>query len=158
MQAWAENGVRQERTGWRCEKISKRHREWGYDCPAVDLDFVVAEYNYGKPVALIEYKEKSAGPQKLTHPTYKALTALANGYVDGALPFLVVFYDTENWCFRVLPINDRAKVFYRHVEGVWISEQRFVKSLYLLRKNVLTSSDEAAIAKLNNVTPVEVAA
>ncbi len=35
--------VRQERTGWRDEKISQRHREWGYNCPAVDLDFEVVD-------------------------------------------------------------------------------------------------------------------
>jgi hypothetical protein len=31
-----------------------------FNCPAVDLDFVMAEHNHGLPVALIEYKERHA--------------------------------------------------------------------------------------------------
>lgn len=31
----------QERTGWRDEEISARHRIWGVNCPAVDLDFLM---------------------------------------------------------------------------------------------------------------------
>lgn len=153
MQNWSIDGVRQERTGWRCEKISARHREWGYNCPAVDLDFVVAEYNYGKPVALVEYKEQSARDPKLTHPTYKALTALADGYVDGPLPFMVAYYNTEYWWFRVVPVNERARKYYAKVAGQYIPEQRFVRSLYRLRKEVLSAQDEAAIARLNNLVP-----
>ena len=33
--------VRPERTGWRDEKLSQRHRMWGWDCPAVDIDFLL---------------------------------------------------------------------------------------------------------------------
>lgn len=158
MQTWSVDGVRQERTGWRCQKISERHRVWGYNCPAVDLDFVVAEYNYGKPVALVEYKEQTAREPKLTHPTYKALSALADGYEAGPLPFIVAFYNPECWCFRVIPVNARAREYYAHVAGIDIPEQRFVRSLYLLRKDVLTAQDEAAIAGLNNILPAQEAA
>jgi hypothetical protein len=145
--------VSKERTGWRCEKISRRHREWGYNCPAVDLDFMVAEYNYGKPVALIEYKDKQAQPANVDHPTYKALIDLADGYKGGSLPCLIAVYCSENWWFNVYPLNDAAKNFYSHVIGKTISEQRFVRSLYLLRKKVLTDEDELFISKLNNITP-----
>lgn len=31
--------VRKERTEWRDLSLSKRHRRWGWDCPAVDLGF-----------------------------------------------------------------------------------------------------------------------
>jgi hypothetical protein len=48
--------VRRERTEWRDLELSKRHREWGLNCPAVDIDFLMVEYYYGKPVALIDYK------------------------------------------------------------------------------------------------------
>ena len=30
--------VRQERSGWRDMRLSERHRRWGWNCPAVDLD------------------------------------------------------------------------------------------------------------------------
>jgi len=144
------NNVRQERTGWRCQKISARHREWGYNCPAVDLDFMVAEYNHGLPVALIEYKDIHAREPVLEQPTYKALAALANGY-EKPLPFLIVFYCPDDWWFRIIPGNDLAKRIY---EGRTIlSEQRFVRSLYELRKKVLSDEDELAISRLNTFEP-----
>ena len=142
-----------ERSGWRCEAISRRHRTWGYDCPAVDLDFVVAEYNHGLPVAIIEYKDSHAAPPNLDHPTYRALMALADGFSGGPLPFLVAVYCSTNWWFVVHPINEVAKRFYGHVSGIPITEQRFVRSLYLLRKRTLNSKDEAAIARLNVILP-----
>jgi len=142
--------VRAERTGWRCEAISRRHREWGYNCPAVDLDFVVAEYNHGKPVALIEYKEKRAQPPDALHPTYQALIALADGYKAGSIPCLIAVYCAEHWWFQVYPLNDSARRHYQHLKAdERITEQRFVRSLYLLRQKTLTQEDEWAIAQLN---------
>jgi hypothetical protein len=150
--------VRPERTGWRCEKISSRHRQWGYNCPAVDLDFMVAEYNYGKPVALIEYKDKHAQPPDFTHPTYKALVALADGYAGGPIPCLIAIYCPDLWWFRVIGLNEAAKSYYQHVVDSYLTEKRFVRSLYLLRKNTLSQEDEAAISKLNDVLPEHIAA
>ena len=145
--------VRQERTGWRCEQISQRHRQWGYNCPCVDLDFMVAEYNYGKPVALIEYKEKRAAPPSLDHPTYRALIALADGYIHGPIPCVIVFYCSEKWWFKILPLNQAAKDWCGHIEGETITEKRFVTGLYKLRKKTLSDEDIKAIEKLNdNVT------
>ena len=155
MQQYSPDGTRLERTSWRCEKISKRHREWGCTCPAVDLDFVLAEYHYGKPVALIEYKDKHARMPDFNHPTYMALTSLADNYALHPLPFVVVFYCPDDWWFTIYPVNDAAKKFYGHVDGQTISEQRFVTSLYLLRKRTLTNEDKHVIEKLNNRLPVE---
>ena len=145
--------VRAERTGWRDENISRRHRQWGFNCPAVDLDFMMAEYNYGKPVALVEYKHKLARAPNLGHPTYVALSDLANNYAGGALPFIVARYCSDLWWFHILPVNDAAKQFYG--EFTRLSEQRFVRSLYALRKLTLTAQDNAAIQKLNTAQPPE---
>lgn len=142
--------VREERTGWRCEKISQRHRHWGYNCPCVDLDFVVVEYNHGKPVAVIEYKDKHAGEPNIDHPTYKALIALADGYKGGPLPCAIVFYCSETWWFKVIPLNEKAKSYFGHVANQKIPEQRFVRGLYLLRNKTLSKEDEVAISKLND--------
>lgn len=153
MQRWSPDGVRQERTGWRCDAISARHRVWGFNCPAVDLDFVMVEYNRGQPVALIEYKERHAREPVIGHPTYRALAMLAEGYIQGPLPFFIAFYDAEDWWFRVLPVNEAARAHYAHCLDERLTEQRFVRSLYLLRKRVLTVADEASIAALNCVLP-----
>lgn len=123
-----------ERTGWRDMALSNRHREWGYHCPCVDLDFLVVEYNVGEPVALIEYKHERARRPDLQHPTYRAIRTLAD--VAG-LPFAVVYYRKEPWRFLVMPVNDRALAFYRGAQT--LSERRYVKSLYVLRERVVES-------------------
>lgn len=130
-----------------------RHGAWGFNCPAVDLDFLVAEYNHGKPVALVEYKERRARPPVLSHPTYQALRDLADNYGPRPLPFFIATYCSEDWWFRVTPINDPAWAHYRHCADQPITEQRFVRSLHLLRKATLSMEDEAAIAQLSSRLP-----
>lgn len=137
--------VRPERTGWRDEKISERHRMWGFNCPAVDLDFLMVEYNLGKPVGLIEYKHDGAQMPNLKHPTYRALTELAN---LAGLPFFIAFYHNEDWWFRIVPVNDLAKEVY--VEQQAMSELEFVTSLYQMRRLVI---EREVIAKLKTIQP-----
>ena len=128
-----------ERTGWRDQEISGRHRTWGFNCPAVDLDFLVVEYNLGLPVGLVEYKHFHARMPHKDHPTYRALRDLADSYADGPLPFMLAFYWPDVWAFRVYPLNDVSHAFYSQVpdfdgESVLLTERRYVKSLYLMRK------------------------
>lgn len=152
MQSWSADGTRLERTGWRCEAISQRHRRWGFDCPAVDLDFVMAEYNHGKPVAIIEYKERHAGMPNLTHATYLALKNLADGR-STPIPFIVAFYDPVDWWFRIVPVNEYARKSCKEIAGIAISEARFVRGLYRWRKKVLTDQDERILTSLSAVVP-----
>lgn len=147
-----------ERTGWRCEHISQRHRVWGYNCPAVDLDFVVVEYNHGLPVALIEYKDRRAQKPDTTHPTYKALASLANCYSPGAIPFFIAVYCPDEWWFTVHPINVAAKNYYKTGHSATMTEQQFVRSLYLMRRAVISAADEQAISKLCDRMPMQVSA
>lgn len=151
MQQNNQDGVRMERTNWRCQDLSNRHRKWGFNCPGVDLDFVMAEYNKGKPVAIIEYKHCFAKEPHLTHPTYRALEELANNYAPGSLPFMVVFYDPEYWTMRIIPVNETAKAFYKG--DLNMSEQEYVKSLYKMRNIVLQDRDNEALAGLYTVAP-----
>jgi hypothetical protein len=123
--------VSPERTKWRDQALSERHREWGFNCPSVDLDFLMVEYNLGVPVAIVEYKAHGALTPDLRHPTYRALRALADGFSPDPLPFLIAFYWRETWAFRVTPVNDKARTVYR--DGTRLSERRFVESLYHLR-------------------------
>jgi len=146
--------VKKERTGWRDKELSERHRDWGYNCPTVDLDFVVVEYNHGKPVAIVEYKHYKALRQNLDHPTYRALCALANGYKEGPLPCLIARYWPDCWAFKITPLNHAAQAHYKHLkDNEILTECRFVRSLYLLRKDVLSKEDESDIKKLNNEIP-----
>ncbi|MGI9485449.1 MAG: hypothetical protein ACR2RF_06115 [Geminicoccaceae bacterium] len=147
----APDGVRQERTGWRDQEISARHRQWGFNCPGVDLDFVIAEYHIGKPVGIVEYKHHFAQMPSLQHPTYRALKELADGYRE-PLPFLVSFYWPRIWAFRIYPVNEIANNTFRWGEGV--TEHEYVRRLYRLRRLTLTRALEG---KLLKVLPPEAA-
>lgn len=104
--------VRPERTGWRDLSLSARHRRWGWDCPAVDLDFLFLEYDKGKAVALVEYKHEQAALQYPTHPTYKAMIDLGN---RAGLPVFGVRYANDFAWWRVSPLNGKARE--------WVSTQ-----------------------------------
>jgi len=120
--------VNGERTGWRDQAISGRHRAWGVNCTAVDLDLVLVEYHLARPVAIVEYKHFRAKVE-LGHANYRALRDLAD---RAGLPFLIAFYWPDTWAFRVHPMNDNAL---KHFEygGHLFNEREFVERLYRLR-------------------------
>ena len=94
--------VRPERTGWRDQGISERHRRWGFNCPAVDLDFVLCEFDEGRPYAIVEYKCQGASPIHRSHPTLRALADLGN---RAKVPVFLVVYSRDYVVFRVVGLN-----------------------------------------------------
>ena len=64
-----------ERHNKRDEILSAKHRRWGYDVPAVDIDFLLVEYDRAKVQALIEYRH--ANGQVRQDTSIKAITDLA---------------------------------------------------------------------------------
>jgi hypothetical protein len=142
MQQWWPDGVRQERSGWRDEAISARHRHWGFNCPAVDIDFLVVEYNLGVPVALIEFKHHLADPPDIKHASYRAYLDLADNRAT-PLPFLIVRYWPDIWAFEVTPINEMAKQHF--TPGERLCEREFVIRLYRLRRLAVTQHLEGAL-------------
>lgn len=147
MQKWSSDGTRLERTGWRDDSISLRHRVWGFDCPCTDIDFLLIEYHIAEPVALIEYKHFQAGFPNLTQAGYRALKRLAE---IANLPLILAFYWPDVWAFRVYPLNDAAKKFFHKKED--LSEYEYVERLHRMRR--ITLSQEMA-KKLNMVKPPE---
>ena len=137
--------VREERTGWRDQRISERHRQWGYDCPATDIDFLLLEYDTGKPAAIVEYKRDGASEPKLKRSTYRALSILAD---CAKIPFIIAFYWPKIWAFQVFPVNEYAKKHF--VSGKYFSERGFVEQLYRLRGRALP---ETIGNKLNAENP-----
>jgi hypothetical protein len=120
--------VKGERTGWRDGHLSLRHRQWGFACPAMDLDFLMAEMNKGKAIALIEYKSEFSPEQFPSHPSYLALTDLGNR--AGVPVFVVRYQQTFQW-FRIIPLNpDALKILPERVE---VNERLFVTWLWNLR-------------------------
>jgi hypothetical protein len=127
--------VTPERTGWRDMNLSERHRLWGWDCPAVDLDFLFLEYDRGKAVALVEYKHERAKPQMPIHPTYQAMKDLAD---RAGVPFFACRYKGDFSEFLVVPLNENA----RKILPVRtpMSEAGWVSFLYMARGREVPTS------------------
>lgn len=145
MQKWSSDGTRLERTGWRDDSISLRHRYWGFDCPCTDIDFLLIEYHIAEPVALIEYKHFQAGFPNLTQAGYRALKRLAE---KAELPLLLTFYWPEIWAFRVYPLNEEAKRHFQKKDD--LSEYDYVSRLHQMRRIVLT---QEMAKSLNTIKP-----
>jgi hypothetical protein len=145
---WSAEGIRQESTGWRDQWISQRHRAWGWDCAATDIDGIgtqdvlkadtFLEYYHYQPVALFEYKTYGSLEQlgldkvKRDHEPVKRLATMAG------IPSFIVGYDSQAVQFQVHPTNQVAQDF---TVGDWrfgdlprtMSEERYVGLLYRLR-------------------------
>ena len=123
-----------ERSGWRDQRVSQRHRQWGYDCPALDVDFLMLEYDTGKVVALVEFKHERAAPVNAGHPSMRAICDLA---VRADIPAFVCRYgDDLSWWYPS-PLNDQARAFLP--EAKHLSEREWVELLYRLRGRKLPS-------------------
>jgi len=120
--------VRAERNGWRDEGLSRRHRRWGWNCPAVDLDCVFLEYDKAKAVAIVEYKCESAEPLMPSHPSALALRDLGD---RANLPVFVVRYAKDYSRYKVQPMNKIAKLV--QADRIEMTEKQYITFLHALR-------------------------
>ena len=122
--------------------ISVRHREWGFDCPATNIDCVMCEYDHKIPQALIEFKGRSPQSGDKTSANSQTIINLAN---MADLPCFILYYNNSNWTFLILPLNKKAeqkyanwmKSFVNFPESGWISEFAAVTFLYYLRNRLI---------------------
>lgn len=139
-----------EQTGWRDLQISARHRTWGANCPAVDLDFVLVEYYHGRPCALVEYKRAGA-TWSASHPTYRALCDLADQYRPGALPcWVAVYRPGQRWRFVCRGLNDAGREALEGIEGREVTEAEYVRRLLEVRTSTLTEEDRRLLRRLED--------
>lgn len=124
--------VKQERTGWRDEGLSRKHREWGWDCPMIDIDFLALEYDSGKAVAIVEYKNQRALSENFSHKSYQALINLAD---KAQLPLFAVWYTEDFYFWEVYPLNKYAVLIIP--ESTTMTEKEYVEFLYSIRSRVL---------------------
>lgn len=139
--------------------LSDRHHKWGQECPAVDLDFMLCEYNQGVRVAVVEYKHHLADLGSSNGRNYSALSEL---YLkDGRqVPLFIARYWPDSWAFRTKAYNEAARNWVTRNAVGWDSgawrdqtEQQFVRMLYQLRYDVLREGDKLTIARLNSIKP-----
>lgn len=120
--------VKQERSGWRDLELNNRHRKWGWDCPAVDLDFLFLEYDKGQPVCIVEYKHEKAALQFACHPTYQAMINLGS---RAGIPVFAARYKGDFTEWIIVPLNKIAKE--KLSERKTMTEREWVTFLYELR-------------------------
>lgn len=141
--------------------LSERHLDfWGDDCPAVDLDFLMCEYNHGISVAIVDYKWHGADFSNTNSATFQTLSELY-GPNHNQLPFFIARYWTENWSFKLLAVNEAAQDAIRRISSgrydieqqIPLTEKQYVSFLYRLRKDALNAGDRRYIERLNDTLP-----
>ena len=131
--------------------LSGRHRQWGRDVPAMDLDFVLAEYDHCVPQALIDYKHEHG---VIDFQSANTRTLVALGDMAG-LPAFIVRYghskqdgwwgdvaeDSVPW-FQVVPLNVYAHGtdMPSNDNNTKLSELVYVSWLYDLRGRKIPQS------------------
>ncbi len=134
-----------ERHNRRDEIISAKHRRWGYNVPATDIDFVLCEYDREMPKALTEFRHINGSIRR--NSNMNALGNLAN---MAGLPFFIVQYRYEDddgtiWCdenrtvdtpayMRVINGNDNAdKHWVTQDVDTFMNEEEYKAFLHRIR-------------------------
>jgi len=79
------------------------------------------------------------------------------------IPFFIARYWPDSWAFRLKAVNDAAIETLIRIDGrllhsdlpEWLdlTEQQYVRKLYLMRKDALTLGDQRTIERLNRSLP-----
>lgn len=122
--------VKAEGAGWRDEALSRRHRTWGFDCPAVDIDFLAIEYDNRQPKAIVDYKKQTVFSDR----DFANFDTCASLYDKAGrnLPFFVTCYRQFPWRFTAWAYNESAQKFL-HQQVKSLTERQWVELLYELR-------------------------
>lgn len=149
--------TKQERTFWRDWKLSLRHRLWGIEIKATDIDFTVVEYsedyNFVRPVAIIEYKSENVPAAEVDAKNLSGqLSALNKISTRADLPFFIVVYTKDLNHYHVKAVNMWAKLHLGNIDERHMTEEEYVTFLYVLRKpNAIVP--QSVIEKIRN-TPL----
>ena len=122
--------------------LSAKHRTWGYNVPAVDIDFLMIEYDQSVAKALVEYRHINGAVR--VDASVKAIIDLAD---RAGLPFFIVQYyyatdDGTRWkeatvdtpaFFRITTMNKLAEQAYFSWGDEWMSEQQYREWLHEIR-------------------------
>jgi len=121
--------TRQERSGWRDEWISRKHREWGSSLGLVDIDWLVIEYSEKTPKAIIDYKNSAIKEINLNESIYVVQRKLGD---MAGLPAFIVWYSKDPIWFKILPLNSFAKNYIGR-PCFEMTEEEYVAFLFEIR-------------------------
>ena len=141
--------VRKERSGWRDLALNDRHRVWGFDCPALDIDFLLVEYDTCTPVAIVEYKHESATMLEPDNPGRRVLKKLGDA---AGLPVFVSRYTGGFEKFMVGAVNGLAREYLGEPRRE-MSELEWVRFLYRLRDRDLPADVDSFLTRDRAIHP-----
>ena len=142
--------VRPERTHWRDEALSLRHREYGWNVPAVDLDFPLIEYDHAEPVALIEHKNEHAHVDLGS----SGIVAIGKAGDRAKLPLYVIRYADDFGWWHIMPANGVARAQMAKVAQPFVvDELTYVTFLYRLRKRTPPREVLLHVCELRRMEP-----
>ena len=124
--------------------MQKRHRKYGYNAPACDIDCI--QYDRGRPVAVIEWKHWKARLPNLDHPTARVKQTVASA-LEVPLFYQRVWPDQHWECF-VTPVGALAEQ-YIEPGGVLITERDWVELLYAVRSRPYPDDAEPVGLKIS---------
>lgn len=141
---------RERRSTFRDVDYSDRHRLYGFNVPATDVDFV--EYDRGWPKAIIEMKHEKAG--KVEYLTDRNIICLRNLANMAGLPLFVARRAHDMSWVRVTAGNELACPFLGqpipNETGSQMTEVEWVLFLYKIRGR---EPGPCAKAEINNLPP-----
>lgn len=140
-----------ERTGWRDEAFSKRHRFYGKKLGLVNIDGVWCfSAGNGLPKALVEFKNENAEPLSRESYEFKVLFNLAQ---KSELPAFIIRYKSNFSEYMVTPINGKAKIILD--KRTIFTELEYVKFEYRAR-GLMPPSDTSICAEIGwNLSAIE---
>jgi hypothetical protein len=140
--------VRPEKTGWRDRDLSLRHREWGYDAPFADFDWVCVEYDMHKVMGLFDYKNETAEwPPDQDRGKKATLDALRDMADKGHVPFFVVRYKRPFSWFEPYCWSNVAHMGWSSYHGRRMSEFDYVTFVYKLRARTVPSEIASRLSR-----------
>lgn len=114
---------------------SYRHRLWGYHVPAMDIDFLMIEYDRAKVVALVDYKHEAAAAVDFKSHNWRAIIDLGD---RAGVPVFCVYYAGDFSWWSVSAANVLA--------GDWVSgevrltEAEYIRLMYRIRRRIVPPS------------------
>lgn len=121
---------------WQGEIVSKRHRDWGWNNPALDIDFVLEKEN--KPLAIIEFKNDRtfSDYEKFSKTTSCQAIKYLCDYCESPVAFFLIIYNYNFTNFKINALNDTAKKFTNDNELV-LNQEEYLEFLENIRNGVV---------------------
>jgi hypothetical protein len=133
-----------ERTGWRDQELSERHRLYGPSCCLMDLDCLWIEYDALQERAIIEYKAHHVSSESAS--TSASAIVVQSVAAKCSIPAWIAYYNLrcDRWQYRIVPLNQMAVALFggKH----YLTEAAYVAKLYEVRNRAVPESVLHALA------------